>query len=69
MRATENVFVETVLWDEIVEGPINADTIRAIKDKAQEDGVEVLIGLAGVQTNQYPRGRDLALQFKAAGFQ
>lgn len=68
MRASRNVFVETVLWDEIVEGPINPATIQAIKEKAQEDDVEVLIGLAGVQTNQYPRGRDLALQFKAAGF-
>lgn len=68
LRATQNVFVETVLWDEIVEGAISTDTIRAIKDKAKEDGVEVLIGLAGVQTNQYPRGRDLALQFVAAGF-
>jgi len=68
LRASENVFVETVLWDEIVEGPISAETIQAIKEKAHEDGVEVLIGLAGVQTNQYPRGRDLALQFKAAGF-
>jgi radical SAM superfamily enzyme YgiQ (UPF0313 family) len=68
MRAAENVFVETVLWDEIVEGPINPATIQAIKDKAREDDVEALIGMAGVQTNQYPRGRDLALQFKAAGF-
>ncbi len=68
LRAAENVFVETVLWDEIVEGPINTAIIQAIRDKALEDDVEVLIGLAGVQTNQYPRGRDLALQFKAAGF-
>jgi radical SAM superfamily enzyme YgiQ (UPF0313 family) len=28
----------------------------------------VLVGLAGVQTNQYPRGRDLALQCRRAGF-
>lgn len=68
LRANQNVFVETVLWDEIVDGPIGSDTIRAIKEKAKEDGVEVIIGLAGVQTNQYPRGRDLALQFVAAGF-
>jgi len=68
LRASRNVFVETVLLDEIVEGPINPETIQAIKEKAKEDGVEVLIGLAGVQTNQYPRGRDLALQFVAAGF-
>ncbi|MBM4256856.1 MAG: hypothetical protein FJ147_13290 [Deltaproteobacteria bacterium] len=68
LRAHKNIFVETVLWDEIVEGAINPDTIQAIKDKGKEDGVEVLIGLAGVQTNQYPRGRDLALQFISAGF-
>ncbi len=68
LRAAKNIFVETILWDEIVEGAINADTIQAIKDKGKEDGVEVLIGMAGVQTNQYPRGRDLALQFVAAGF-
>ena len=68
LRATQNVFVETVLWDELVDGAISGTTIQAIKDKATEDGVEVLIGLAGVQTNQYPRGRDLALQFVAAGF-
>src|SRR5215470_1967987 len=28
MRASQNVFVETILWDEIVDGPINAETIR-----------------------------------------
>ena len=68
LHAADNVYVETVLWDEIAEGPINADTIRAIREKAKEDGVEAIIGLAGVQTNQYPRGRDLALQFITAGF-
>jgi len=68
LRAAKNIFVETILWDEIVEGAINPDTIQAIKDEGKEDGVEVLIGMAGVQTNQYPRGRDLALQFVAAGF-
>jgi len=68
MRASQNVFVETVLWDEIVDGAIDTGTIQAIKEKAREDGVEVLIGMAGVQTNQYPRGRDVALQFVTAGF-
>jgi radical SAM superfamily enzyme YgiQ (UPF0313 family) len=46
---------------------ISPETVRAIKDKARADGFELLIGLAGVQSNQYPRGRDLALQFKAEG--
>ncbi|MSQ47896.1 MAG: radical SAM protein [Deltaproteobacteria bacterium] len=68
MRATQNVFVETVLWDEIVEGAIDAETVRTIAEKAKEDHVEVIIGMAGVQTNQYPRGRDVALQFVNAGF-
>ncbi len=68
LHAASNVHLETVLWDEQVDGPIVPATIRAIQEKAVEDGVEVLIGLAGVQTNQYPRGRDLALQFRRAGF-
>jgi radical SAM superfamily enzyme YgiQ (UPF0313 family) len=62
-----NVFLETVIWDEICDGVISPDTITAIKQKAREDGVELLMGLAGVQSNQYPRGRDLALQFVAEG--
>lgn len=67
-RADGAVYIETVIWDEQVDGPIVPANIRAIHEKALDDGVEVLIGLAGVQTNQYPRGRDLALQFKRAGF-
>jgi radical SAM superfamily enzyme YgiQ (UPF0313 family) len=62
-----NVYLETVLWDEICDGVVGPETIKAIKEKAREDGVELLIGLAGVQSNQYPRGRDLALQFAAQG--
>ena len=66
--ATErNVYLETVIWDEICDGLVSADTIKVIKEKAREDGVELLIGMAGVQSNQYPRGRDLALQFVAQG--
>jgi radical SAM superfamily enzyme YgiQ (UPF0313 family) len=68
LRADSGVHVETVLWDEQVDGPILAETVRAIREKALEDRVETIIGLAGVQTNQYPRGRDLALQFRRAGF-
>src|SRR5579863_2249940 len=62
-----NVRLETVIWDEICDGVVSPETITAIKEKAREDGVELLIGLAGVQSNQYPRGRDLALQFVAEG--
>src|SRR5437764_2692851 len=66
--ADDGVYIETVLWDEQVDGPIVPATVPAIEEKALEDGVEVLVGLAGVQTNQSPRGRDPALQFRRAGF-
>ena len=65
--AKRNVYLNTVIWDEICDGVISPETIKAIKEKAVEDGVELLIGLAGVQSNQYPRGRDIALQFVAQG--
>lgn len=62
-----NIRLETIIWDELCDGVINLKTIKVIKEKARGDGVELLIGLAGVQSNQYPRGRDLALQFVAQG--
>src|SRR6266849_2885014 len=65
--AERNVYLETVIWDEICDGIVSPESVRAIKEKAAEDGVELLIGLAGVQSNQYPRGRDLGLQFVAQG--
>jgi radical SAM superfamily enzyme YgiQ (UPF0313 family) len=68
LRADAGVHVETVLWDEQVDGPILPETVHAIREKSFDDRVETIIGLAGVQTNQYPRGRDLALQFRREGF-
>src|SRR6202795_4927931 len=65
--AKRNVFLETVIWDEICDGVVSPETIKAIKEKAAEDGVELFVGMAGVQSNQYPRGRDIALQFVAHG--
>jgi radical SAM superfamily enzyme YgiQ (UPF0313 family) len=62
-----NVKLETIIWDEVCDGAIGPETVRAIEERAVEDGVELLIGIAGVQSNQYPRGRDLALQFVARG--
>jgi radical SAM superfamily enzyme YgiQ (UPF0313 family) len=62
-----NLHLETIIWDEVCDGLISGETIAAIKEKAAEDGVELLVGFAGVQSNQYPRGRDLALQFVAQG--
>jgi len=59
--------VQTVLWDEVVDGALTGDTAASIAERARRDGVEAIIGIAGVQTNQYPRGRDLALQFRRLG--
>jgi hypothetical protein len=59
--------VQTVLWDELVDGVLAADVVASILDRGRADAVDVVIGLAGVQTNQYPRARDLALQFRRRG--
>src|SRR5215813_4396524 len=53
LRADRGVHVETVLWDEQVDGPILPETVSAIREKALDDRVEAIVGLAGVQTNQY----------------
>jgi len=59
--------VQTVLWDEHVDGPLSAELVTAICVRAAADRVDLLIGLAGVQTNQYPRARDIALQCRRSG--
>ena len=66
-RLRPDVHLQTVLWDELVDGVVSPAIIESIRNRGAADGVEVIIGIAGVQTNQYPRGRDLALQFKALG--
>lgn len=63
--ARPDLALQTVLWDEVVDGPLSGEVIGSIQRRAQHDGVELLIGLAGIQSNQYPRARDIALQFKA----
>ncbi len=58
------VDVQTILWDELVDGVISPDTVASIVATGERDDADVIIGLAGVQTNQYPRARDLALHFR-----
>src|SRR5258705_8781710 len=38
--AARNVYLQTVLWDEICDGAVSPETIAAIKEKAREDGVD-----------------------------
>lgn len=65
--ARPEIAVQTVLWDELVDGAIGRQTLDAMRRRAAADRVELIIGLAGVQTGQYPRARDLALQAKRLG--
>lgn len=62
--ARDDIGLQTVLWDEVVDGPLSETVIESIHRRAAADGVELLVGLAGVQSNQYPRARDIALQFR-----
>jgi radical SAM superfamily enzyme YgiQ (UPF0313 family) len=57
-----DVRVETI--DEIV---TRVDP-HALGRRYGRDGTKVVVGLAGVQTNQLPRAQDLARQLKAQGF-
>ena len=41
---------------------------RRLGRRLRRRGTKVLVALAGVQTNQFPRAQDLARQFKAEGF-
>jgi radical SAM superfamily enzyme YgiQ (UPF0313 family) len=62
-----DIALQTVLWDEVVDRPLSGEVIRSIGRRGRDDGVDVVIGIAGIQSNQYPRARDIALQFKAQG--
>lgn len=62
-----DVELQVVIWDELVDPALDPATIAAITTTAQLDGAELLIGLVGVQTGEYPRARDLALRFRARG--
>lgn len=62
-----DVCLQVVVWDELVEAALDAATIRSIVAAAEMDDADLLIGFAGVQTGEYPRARDLALQFRRLG--
>ena len=61
------VELQLVVWDELVDAVLDAPTIASIVDAAAQDRVNLLIGMAGVQTGEYPRARDIALQFRSRG--
>jgi radical SAM superfamily enzyme YgiQ (UPF0313 family) len=61
----ENVHCQVIAFDErIRRGPVKA---RQIMKTYGGPDTSVVVGLVGVQTNMFPRARQLALEFKAAG--
>ena len=46
---------------------VEATPEKKIYEEQQRSGVKVLVGLVGVQTNQMPRARDLALRMRDRG--
>lgn len=61
-RALGHIEIKTHLLDETIQ-TIPVDRIA----RAQRPGVKVVVMLAGVQTNQFPRAADLARQFRQRG--
>ena len=62
--ALGSIDVDVLLFDECVD---RIDP-RRLGRRLSRPGTKVLVALAGVQTNQFPRAQDLARQFKAEGF-
>ncbi|HXW19556.1 MAG TPA: hypothetical protein VEK35_03540, partial [Roseiarcus sp.] len=58
------VAIELDTYDETNHRVVPSRIIRKLKRK----GGRVLVGLVGVQSNQFPRAVDIAREFRAAGF-
>lgn len=59
----DGVEVSVDLYDDFVQ----RIPVRKIIKASREPGTRVVVGFVGVQTNQFPRTSDLALEFRAAG--
>ncbi len=53
---------------EVIDEIVSRIDPAALRRRHRRDGTKVVVGLVGVQTNQFPRAQDLARQFKAQGF-
>lgn len=62
-RALGDVKLRTIMMDEIVQKIEPARLVR----RYTRGGARLVVALCGVQTNQFPRAADMALEFKAAG--
>ncbi len=52
---------------EIIDETVHFVDVKKIIRESRSAGVKVIVGLVGVQTNQFPRAADLAREFRAAG--
>jgi len=55
------------IHSELLDEAIHKIPVKKIVRRNRRKGTKVIVCLAGVQTNQYPRATDLALQFREAG--
>jgi hypothetical protein len=62
------VFGEVKVRVEVIDEIVSRVDPAALGRRFRRDGTKVVVGLAGVQTNQLPRAQDLATQFLAEGF-
>ena len=53
---------------EVIDEIVSRVNPRGLGRRHRRDGTKVVVGLVGVQTNQFPRAQDLARQFRAEGF-
>jgi len=53
---------------EVIDEIVTRVDPAALGRRHRQDGTKVVVGLVGVQTNQFPRAQDLARQFKTQGF-
>lgn len=70
---TEDVVRSGVLGDvqvrvEVIDEIVTRVDPRRLGRKHRRPDTKVVVGLVGVQTNQFPRAQDLARQFRAEGF-
>jgi radical SAM superfamily enzyme YgiQ (UPF0313 family) len=53
---------------EVIDEIVDRVNVAALGRRFRQPGTRTVVGLVGVQTNQFPRARDLAGQFLAEGF-
>ena len=53
---------------EVIDETVTRVDPRTLGRRFRRAGTKVVVGLVGVQSNQFPRAQDLARQFKAEGF-